>query len=95
MDIYRVALFGHRDFCATQEIEDKLYDILHDLMQTRPCVEIYMGRNGEFDLFAASVVKRIKKSLTKGGSHKDVAILLVGTGVLDGPKRHNCSAENK
>ena len=28
-------------------------------------------------------------------SHKDVTILLVGTGVPDGPKRHNCSAENK
>lgn len=63
MDIYRIALFGHRDFCATREIEDKLYNILRDLMITRFCVEFYIGRNGEFDLFAASVVKRIKKEL--------------------------------
>ncbi len=30
-----------------------------------------------------------------GGSHKDVTILLVGTGVLGGPKRHICIAEDK
>ncbi len=63
MDIYRVALFGHRDFCATREIENKLYNILSDLMQTKSYLEIYIGRNGEFDLFAASIVKRIKKEL--------------------------------
>ena len=63
MEIYRVALFGHRDFCATREIEDKLFNILQDLMLTEHCLEFYIGRNGEFDLFAASVVKRIKKEL--------------------------------
>ena len=31
----------------------------------------------------------------RGASHKDVTILLVGTGVPDGPKRHNCAAEDK
>ena len=31
----------------------------------------------------------------KASSHKDVTILLVGTGVPDGPKRHNCIAEGK
>ena len=61
MDIYRVALFGHRDFCVTREIENKLYSILRDLMQTKLYLEIYIGRNGEFDIFAASIVKRIKK----------------------------------
>lgn len=63
MDCFRITLFGHRDFCATREIEGKLYDILKDLMIKKSCLEIYIGRNGEFDLFAASVVKRIKKEL--------------------------------
>ena len=63
MDIFKVALFGHRDFCATQETEGKLYDILKELMLKKSCLEIYIGRNGEFDLFAASVIKRIKKEL--------------------------------
>ena len=30
-----------------------------------------------------------------GGSHKEVWIFLVGTGVLDGPKKHNCTAKDK
>ena len=63
MDILKVALFGHRDFCATREIEDKLYNILRDLMVTRSYVDFYIGRNGEFDLFAAALIKRIKKEL--------------------------------
>ena len=63
MDIFKVALFDHREFCATRETEGKLYDILKDLMIKKSCLEIYIGRNGEFDLFAASVVKRIKKEL--------------------------------
>ena len=63
MDCFRITLFGHRDFCATREIEGKLYDILKDLMLKKSCLEIYIGRNGEFDIFAASVVKRIKKEL--------------------------------
>ena len=35
------------------------------------------------------------KALQKAGSHKEVLFLLVGTGVPDGPKRHNCAAANK
>jgi hypothetical protein len=31
----------------------------------------------------------------KAGSHKEVYSHFVGTGVLDGPKRHNCIAEGK
>ena len=63
MKAYRVAMFGHRDFCSTREIEAKLHDILSDLIRTKPYLEVYIGRNGEFDLFAASIVKRIKKEL--------------------------------
>ena len=36
-----------------------------------------------------------KKDEERAGSHKDVAILLVGTGVLDGPLSHGCIAEDK
>ena len=63
MKNYRVALFGHRDFCPTKEIEDKLLSIFTRLIQSKEYLEIYIGRNGEFDIFAASIVKRIKKEL--------------------------------
>ena len=63
MDTYKIVFLGHRDFCPTREIEAKLYDVLSDLIQTRSYLDIYVGRNGEFDVFAASVVKRIKREL--------------------------------
>ena len=63
MDIYRIALFGHRDFCNSREIEEKLSNIVRDLIKTKSYLEIYIGRNGEFDIFAASLIKRIKKEL--------------------------------
>ena len=63
MNIYKVALFGHRDFCPTKEIEEKLYSLLQNLTQAKSYLEIYVGRNGEFDVFAASAIKRIKKEL--------------------------------
>ena len=37
----------------------------------------------------------IEKSPQKAASHKYVAILLVGAGVLDGPLSHGCIAEDK
>ena len=37
----------------------------------------------------------MKKHLQKAGSHKEVYILFVGTGVLDCPQRHNCNAEDQ
>ena len=43
-------------------------------------------------LFCFSHKKRSGKKRT---SHKEVWIFLVGTGVLDGPKKHNCYAEDK
>ena len=51
-----------------------------------------------FQMYAASpffMISRIKILVGKGGSHKDVTILLVGTGILDCPLKHNCDAEDK
>ena len=58
--IYRVALFGHRDFCGHRTLEEHLYPLLKDLIRTKPFVEVYIGRNGEFDLYAATIVKRVQ-----------------------------------
>lgn len=65
MNIYKVTLFGHRNLYAYREVEERLYPILRDLIQTKECVEIYIGRNGEFDIFAASIVKKLQKSFGK------------------------------
>lgn len=64
-NIYRVALFGHRDFYAHRRLDDTLYPLLKDLLRTKPFVEIYIGRDGEFDRYAASVVKRVQDAMGK------------------------------
>ena len=67
-DIYRVAFFGHRRIYNIREIEEKLVPILNELILTKEYVEFYIGRNGEFDEFAASVIKREQKQLDRGNS---------------------------
>lgn len=61
-DKLTVSLFGHRiiEDCVT--VEAKLYELLRIIMQKENReVEFLLGRNGEFDLMAASVIKRLKK----------------------------------
>ena len=67
-NVYRVALFGHRIFDGHEVLDSRLFDILSDLMRNKHFVEIYIGRNGEFDLYAASVVKRVQRLLSDNNS---------------------------
>ena len=61
--IYRVVLFGHRDFDGHRLLDERLGSILTELLRERSSLEIYIGRNGEFDRYAASVIKRMKRTL--------------------------------
>lgn len=62
---YSVVLFGHRDFDSHNALEQRLYPILRNLITTKKLVRIFIGRNGEFDRFAATIVKRLQKELGK------------------------------
>lgn len=62
-EIFRVALFGHRYLDSLRIIEDRLTPIIKDLIWKKQFVEFYIGRNGEFDEFAASVIKRVRKDV--------------------------------
>ena len=64
-DVYRVAFFGHRRIYNIREIEEKLVPILNELILTKEYVEFYIGRNGDFDEFVASVIKRVQKQLDR------------------------------
>ena len=66
MEPFIIALFGHRDLYAHRKVEERLTDILRDLIRKKEYIEIYIGRNGEFDVFAASVVKRVIKEYSYG-----------------------------
>ncbi len=62
-DTFRVALFGHRDFDGHRAVEWRLSSLLKELIRSKTFVEIYVGRNGEFDIFSASVVKRVMRAM--------------------------------
>lgn len=66
-EIYRVTMIGHRiveDF----DIEEKLYDLFKNMLRTKKYVEFYLGRNGDFDILAASVIKRLQKNYRNDNS---------------------------
>ena len=62
---YRIVLFGHRDFDGHRELRERLHPLLVEKIRSKPYVEIYIGRNGEFDNYAASLVKGIQNSIGK------------------------------
>ncbi len=62
---FKVVLFGHRDFRSHPVLDKQLYALLEDLIRTKPFVEIYIGRNGEFDIYAATIVKRVQGAMGK------------------------------
>lgn len=66
--IYRVVLFGHRDFDGHGILDTHLYHLIKSLILTKNCLEIYIGRNGEFDIYAATVIKRVQNEIGKESS---------------------------
>lgn len=62
MNIYTVSFFGHRRIERPSEIEERLDKLLYELITKKEYVEFLIGREGDFDLLAASAIKRaIKK----------------------------------
>lgn len=68
MDIYTVSFFGHRLVERASEIEVRLEILLHDLITQKQYVELLVGREGEFDLLAASTIRRAIKQYGCGNT---------------------------
>ena len=63
MDIYRVAFIGHREILSNiAQIEYELEKNVKELISVHEFVEFYIGRNGDFDIIAASAIKRACKN---------------------------------
>ena len=68
MRIYTVSFFGHRTLKHALTVEQEILRIVRDLLREKEYVEFLVGRNGEFDLLAASVVKRCQRLFRKDNS---------------------------
>ncbi len=73
-NIYRICLFGHRDFCGHKLLDVRLFELLQKIIGEKCFVEIYIGRSGEFDIYAASVIKRVQKAV--GNSNNELICVL-------------------
>ena len=60
-EIYRVSMIGHR-VVEDYSVEERLHELFWKLLRTKEYVEFYLGRNGDFDILAASVIKRLHKN---------------------------------
>ena len=68
MEICTVSLFGHRQVTDPFDVDRKLETIVRDLLVEKEYVEFLVGRDGEFDLLAASVIKRCRKAVGEENS---------------------------
>ena len=68
MDTYTVSFFGHRKLDSPILIEEQLEAIVLNLLSTKAYIEFLVGRDGDFDLLAASVIHRCKRTFRSDNS---------------------------
>lgn len=68
IDTYTVSFFGHRQIENAIVIESKLEKLIVSLLRENTYVEFLVGRDGEFDLLVASVIRRCKRQIRNDNS---------------------------
>ncbi len=68
LDTYTVSFFGHRQIENVSAIEKRLDEIIRPLLLEKEYVEFLVGQDGEFDLLAASTIKRLKRAVRDDNS---------------------------
>ena len=68
LDVYSVAFFGHRRLDDSLETEKRLQTAIKKILSESEYVEFLVGRNGEFDILAASVVRSLKREYRSDNS---------------------------
>lgn len=90
MNIFTVSLFGHREISNPLEVENALVKEVELLIRSKEYVEFLIGRNGDFDLLAASAIRRTQKALDRGNS----ALVLVLPYMTDEYRQNTAALEN-
>ena len=68
MNIFTVSFFGHRIIDNPFSVEQKLEDLIRDLLRRKEYVEFLIGRDGEFDQIVSSTIRRCKRSVRNDNS---------------------------
>ena len=72
-DYYRISFIGHREIYGCNW-ENRLEKIITEAIRSHDVVELYIGRNGDFDIMAASVIKRIQRNFDKHKSSLNLVL---------------------
>ncbi len=68
MELFSVAFFGHRYIENPFQVEEHLERHIRKLLAEKEYVEFLIGRNGEFDQWVASTVRRVKRNFRDDNS---------------------------
>ena len=74
MDDLKVALFGHREIDDLLKLDLRLVSEVEKMVLNKSYVNFLIGRNGEFDEYAASVIKRVQKR--RGKHNNEITLVL-------------------
>lgn len=74
MNVFTVSLFGHRQIDDIHKLKFELTSIVRDLIKTKTYVSFLIGRNGEFDIYAASVIKNVQGEI--GKENNDMSLVV-------------------
>ena len=69
-----MALFGHRQIDDLQRLDRALVPIIKELIKSKQYVSFLVGRNGEFDVYAAALVKHAQREF--GKENNDITLVL-------------------
>ena len=63
MEMYTVSFFGHRIIDDLDKIQNEFENIISKIVSEHEYVQFLVGRDGDFDIIAASAVRKVKKTL--------------------------------
>ena len=61
METYTVSFFGHRHISNSFRADEQIEKIVSDILLNKEYTEFLIGRDGDFDILAASAIKRTVK----------------------------------
>ena len=74
LDIYTVSFFGHRILGGFNAVENMLTMLIQQLLDEYKYVDFLVGRDGDFDRMAASVIRRCRSD--RGTSNNSLIWIL-------------------
>ena len=68
LDIFTVSFFGHRQIENARQVEEQLDGLVRRFIRENEYVDFLVGRNGDFDQFVSSAVRRAKNDIDNANS---------------------------